>query len=251
MFYDPDTGRSGTCCQADHNRDDGRILIYFEHHRDYPNRELFVDVAAFDMLNEGSATFNGTYHIYLHDETGTEKVVTNLYLSDPSEYTADLKQTNRLAVSFTTGPHAAGYTLDRVMTFIRPQHNGNDATAPALALHTDNSGVPAAAVVCSFRRPQNVVRDWPAGRRPVAFPGGFCQTLTLAANTTYWISMPDNISAAGTFRTNKVKGDQLNTEYAYGSGWTIGNATATGNGATWGDSDTTFQLPIEIWATKR
>ncbi len=251
VFHDPGTGSSGTCCQADHSRDDEITMLFFQHPSDRPDRRLFVDIAAFDMLNTGSATYNGAYALHLTDVTGTERVVTNLYLSDPDDYTADLTPTNRLAVSFNTGSHPAGYSLDRLMAYIRPQSDGDAATFPLFGLHTDNSGVPAEPETCIFGSP-GVVRDWPDGRRrPALYLPGDCASQTLAANTTYWISMPVNSGVAGTFRTNKVDGDQLNTEHAYGSGWTIGNATATGNGATWGTSDTTFQLPIEIWATRK
>jgi hypothetical protein len=48
-----------------------------------------------------------------------------------------------------------------------------------------------------------------------------------------------------------VAGSNLNKENSYGSGWSIGDATAAGSTSTWGTPATTYQLPLEIWATKK
>lgn len=247
-FYDPRTGRSATCCESDHNRDDGRTVIYFEHHPLYADRVMMVDVTAYDMLpsTRGSETYNGPYEINLTDVTGSERTVSNLYESDEDEYTEPIGITSRLGLSFTTGSHTDGYRLDRIATFIRPSDGQTRAGGPRISLRSDSEGSPSATALCDFDWPSSV-EDWPGGRRrPVVMDAPACADQVLAAGTTYWIVMSSPGSIPG-YRTNTVTDTDFD---AYGSGWTIGEDTAVFEDLTWGTDDT-FRLPFEIWATER
>ena len=81
-IYFIDGDRRGSCCDSDHNREDGHTLLHVKHDQ---NRRYLVVVAAFDQLNEGSRIYNGPYTITMTDITGTDKVTTNLYLGTRSE----------------------------------------------------------------------------------------------------------------------------------------------------------------------
>ena len=53
-FIDGD--RRGTCCDSDHNRNDGYTVLHIKHDQ---NQKYLIDVVVFDKLNEGSKNFNG------------------------------------------------------------------------------------------------------------------------------------------------------------------------------------------------
>ena len=72
--YFIDGNRRGTCCESDHNRNDGYTILHIKHDR---NREYLIEVAVFDKLNTGSRNYNGPYTITMTDITGTDKLVSN------------------------------------------------------------------------------------------------------------------------------------------------------------------------------
>ena len=248
-FYDPRTGDSATCCESDHNRDDGRTVIYFEHDPLYPDHLLMVDVSAFDMFNEDSVTYSGPYEISLADVTGSKNVASTIYRSTKDSYTDAIGASYRVGLSVTTGTHAAGYRVDRIVTYVRPVSGQTDADLPRIALHADSSGSPATAALCNFDWPSKA-RDWPSGRRrPVVMPAPACANVVLAASTKYWVVMgKSGETPASSFRTNKVTATGFD---ANGSGWTVGDDTAVGNATSWQTPISDFRLPVEIWATSR
>ena len=99
-IYFIDGDRRGTCCDSDHNRDDGVTLLHVKHDR---NRRYLVNVAAFDQLNTDSEIYNGPYTITMTDITGTDKVTTNLYLGTRTDLSTVGTGSRQYAVSFSTG----------------------------------------------------------------------------------------------------------------------------------------------------
>ena len=144
-FIDGD--RRGTCCDSDHNRNDGYTVLHFKHDR---RQQYLIDVVAFDKLNEGSKTFNGPYTITMTDITGTDKLVSNLYLGTLAKVAETVGSSRQYASSFTTGHNPGGYKLDRIRTHIPDDHSG-----PVLTLHVDTSFAPGTKA-CDFRNPTQV-----------------------------------------------------------------------------------------------
>ena len=140
--YFIDGDRRGTCCDSDHNRNDGYTVLHIKHDR---NRKYLIDVVAFDKLNEGSQTFNGSYTITMTDITGTDKLVSNLYLGTLTKAAAAVGADRQYASSFTAGHNPDGYKLDRIRT-----HITDPPSSPELALHDDTSFAPGDKL-CDFR----------------------------------------------------------------------------------------------------
>ena len=176
--------RRGTCCESDHNRDDGFTFVHLKHGEDDRDRRYLIDVAAFDKLNHNSRVYNGPYTITMTDITGTEKVATNLYLGTRTAshlpvFPGDIEY----AVSFSTGDHSAGYKLDRVRMHV-PYHEA----LPELALHANTSGAPG-DTICDFLDPIEVQHHRPYAVKPLPIPflAIDCSDEVLAANNTYWL----------------------------------------------------------------
>ena len=233
--YFIDGDRRGTCCDSDHNRNDGYTVLHIKHDQ---NRKYLIDVVVFDKLNSGSKNFNGPYTITMTDITGTDKLVSNLYIGTLTKVANYVGSNRQYASSFTTGHNPRGYKLDRIRTHIPDDHS-----SPVLALHTDTSFAPGAKL-CDFRNPTQVQHlvyweDFPA---PIPFTAPDCADVTLAANGTYWIVF------AGTGYKPVVtdSGGELTRE----GGWSIGNTALTKTTSTWGDL-TGGIIAAEIWASPR
>ena len=234
--------RRGTCCESDHNRDDGFTYLHLKHGEDERDRRYLIDVAAFDKLNYSSRVYNGPYTITMTDITGTEKVATNLYLGTRIENTLpEIDEGVKYAVSFTTGDHSAGYKLDRVRIHV-PYHEGQ----PDLVLHANTSGLPGDGI-CDLLEPNKVQHHRPYtadNALPVPFRAAHCGSEAfLDANTTYWLVLE------GTdYETVFTDSSDQQTR---GSGWTIGDRAATSLVGSWGNLASTWgTIPVEIWANK-
>ena len=233
--YFIDGDRRGTCCDSDHNRNDGYTVLHIKHDQ---NRKYLIDVVVFDKLNSGSKNFNGPYTITMTDITGTDKLVSNLYIGTLTKVANYVGSNRQYASSFTAGHNPGGYKLDRIRTHIPDDHS-----SPVLALHTDTSFAPGAKL-CDFRNPTQVQHlvyweDFPA---PIPFMAPDCTDVTLAANGKYWIVF------AGTGYKPVVtdSGGELTKE----GGWSIGNTALTKTTGTWGDLTGSI-IAAEIWASPR
>ena len=233
--YFIDGDRRGTCCDSDHNRNDGYTVLHIKHDQ---NRKYLINVVVFDKLNSGSKNFNGPYTITMTDITGTDKLVSNLYIGTLTKVANYVGSNRQYASSFTAGHNPGGYKLDRIRTHIPDDHS-----SPVLALHTDTSFAPGAKL-CDFRNPTQVQHlvyweDFPA---PIPFTAPDCADVTLAANGTYWIVF------AGTGYKPVVtdSGGELTKE----GGWSIGNTALTKTTGTWGDLGSSI-IAAEIWASRR
>ena len=232
--------RRGTCCESDHNRDDGFTFVHLKHGEDERDRRYLIDVAAFDKLNYSSRLYNGPYTITMTDITGTEKVATNLYLGDKTAsilpvFPGDIEY----AVSFTTGDRSAGYKLDRVRMHV-PYHEA----LPDLVLHANTSGVPGDAI-CDLPDPNKVQHHRPYAVKPLPVPflATHCGGEVLAANTTYWLVL----AGSGYFPVLTDSDDQQTNR----SGWNIGNVAAISTAGSWSNLSNGGTIPVEIWASKR
>ena len=233
--YFIDGDRRGTCCDSDHNRNDGYTVLHIKHDQ---NRKYLIDVVVFDKLNSGSKNFNGPYTITMTDITGTDKLVSNLYIGTLTKVANYVGSNRQYASSFTAGHNPGGYKLDRIRTHIPDDHS-----SPVLALHTDTSFAPGTKL-CDFRNPTQVQHlvyweDFPA---PIPFTAPDCADVILVASTRYWIVF------AGTGYKPVVtdSGGELTRE----GGWSIGNTALTKTTGTWGDL-TGGIIAAEIWASRR
>ena len=233
--YFIDGDRRGTCCDSDHNRNDGYTVLHIKHDQ---NRKYLIDVVVFDKLNSGSKNFNGAYTITMTDITGTDKLANNLYLGTLTQLQYYAGSSRQYAVDFTTGQNPGGYKLDRILTHIPDDHS-----APVLTLNVNTSSAPGAKA-CDFRNPTQVQHlvyweDFPA---PIPFLAPDCADVTLTANTRYWIVF------AGTGYKPVVTDtdDQLTNR----SGWFIGNVAATKTASPWSEL-AGGTIAVQIWASRR
>ena len=246
-FLDPDgVDYASSCCESDHNREDSATFVHFTHShqsREW-NRSYMVYVAAFDLYNEGTAVYNGPYLITLTDITGVQQMVHSFSGGTTHPATGLLESgdgdTADIAVSFRTGSHSDGYTLDRIKVLFNhiPAGDANQI----VALHPDASGSPGDTAACYLKtdRIAESTVAW-STKPPHTFLATFCASVTLTANTTYWIVFPmtnrnDEVVALAT--TPAVKD--------YGSGWSvIGSGKKTT--ASW-MVQTDAQGRIGLWA---
>ena len=246
-FLDPDgVDYASSCCESDHNREDSATFVHFTHShqsREW-NRRYMVKVAAFDLYNEGTAVYNGPYLITMTDITGVQQMVHSFRggtdypatdLLEAGEDTADI------AVSFRTGPHPGGYTLDRIKVLFHhiPAGDANQI----VALHPDVSGSPGNTEEC-YLRTDRIAESAVAWKfkPPHTFLATFCASVTLTANTTYWIVFPM------TNRNDEVVALATTPEVtdSYGSGWSVvGSGKRTTS--TW-VVQTDAQGRIGLWA---
>ena len=252
-FVDPDRDEypdATSCCDSDHNRDDGATFLHFTHSNQSreKNRRYMVKVAAFDLYNTGTAVYNGPYEITLTDITGVKQMV-NAYsrgTTTASSLLVDPPDGNSvdLAFRFRTGAHTDGYTLDRIKVRF---HDIRDAGAiPEIAIHEDTSDAPGTKV-CDLAVPDRIVEsavNW-STPPPHTFLAPDCADFTLTADTPYWIVFSDmdhveyELEVADTPDVRD-----------YGSGWTLLNAAIKRGGSnTWiGDPST---LRVGLWAKER
>ena len=237
--------RRGTCCESDHNRDDGYTLVHFKHGEDERDRRYLIDVAAFDKLNHNSRIYNGPYTITMTDITGTEKVATNLYLGTRAPLSTVTRSNNQYAVSFTTGSHPSGYKLDRVRTYTLNSTPLTRAALPEIKLRPNASGGTPGRDPCNHRNPYEVQHHRPYAVKPlpVLFLGTHCDHVVLAANTTYWLTL----EGAGYQPTYTDSDDQQTSR----SGWLIGNVAVNKTSGSWSNLSNGGTIPVEIWASRR
>ena len=246
-FLDPDgVDYASSCCESDHNREDSATFVHFTHShqsREW-NRSYMVKVAAYDLYNEGTAVYNGPYLITLTDITGVQQMVHSF--RGGKDYPAtDLLETGEdtadIAVSFRTGPHPGGYTLDRIKVLFHhiPAGDANQI----VALHPDVSGSPGNTEEC-YLRTDRIAESAVAWKfkPPHTFLATFCASVTLTANTTYWIVFPN------TNRNDEVVALATTPEVtdSYGSGWSVVGSGKRGSGA-W-ETNTDAQGRIGLWA---
>ena len=221
-FLDPDgVDYASSCCESDHNREDSATFVHFTHShqsREW-NRSYMVKVAAFDLYNEGTAVYNGPYLITLTDITGVQQMV-HSFSGGTTHPATDLLEsgdgdTADIAVSFRTGSHSDGYTLDRIKVLF--DHIPAGDANQIVALHPDASGSPGNTEEC-YLRTDRIAESTVAWTYtpPHTFLATFCASVTLTANTTYWIVFPmtnrnDEVVALAT--SPDVKN--------YGSGWSV------------------------------
>ena len=234
--YFIDGDRRGTCCDSDHNRNDGYTVLHIKHDQ---NRKYLIDVVVFDKLNSGSRNFNGPYTITMTDITGTDKLANNLYLGTLTQLANYAGSSRQYAVDFTTGQNPGGYKLDRILTHIRLW-----PSRPNLALHANTSSAPGAEL-CSFRNPTQVQHHLPPTDKPAPIPflAPDCADVILTAGTKYWIVF------AGTGYKPVVTDtdDQLTNR----SGWFIGNVAATKTASPWSELAGGGTIAVQIWASRR
>ena len=237
--------RRGTCCESDHNRDDGYTFVHFKHGEDDRDRRYLIDVAAFDKLNHNSRVYNGPYTITMTDITGTEKVATNLYLGTRAPLSTVTRSDNQYAVSFTTGSHPSGYKLDRVRTHTLNSTPLTRAALPEIKLRPNASGGTPGRALCNLRNPYEVQHHRPYAVKPlpVLFLGTHCDHVVLAANTTYWLTL----EGAGYQPTYTDSDDQQTSR----SGWLIGNVAVNKTSGSWSNLSNGGTIPVEIWASRR
>ena len=234
--YFIDGDRRGTCCDSDHNRNDGYTVLHIKHDQ---NRKYLINVVVFDKLNSGSQNFNGPYTITMTDITGTEKVASNLYLGALTQAQNFAGSSRQYAVDFTTGQNPGGYKLDRILTHIRLW-----PSRPNLALRANTSSAPGAEL-CSFRNPTQVQHHLPPTDKPAPIPflAPDCADVTLIASTRYWIVFAGN----GYKPVLTDSDDQLTNR----SGWLIGNVAGTKTASPWSELADGPTIPVQIWASKR
>ena len=237
--------RRGTCCESDHNRDDGYTLVHFKHGEDERDRRYLIDVAAFDKLNHNSRIYNGPYTITMTDITGTEKVATNLYLGTRAPLSTVTRSNNQYAVSFTTGNHPSGYKLDRVRTYTLNSTPLTRAALPEIKLRPNASGGTPGRDPCNLRNPYEVQHHRPYAVKPlpVLFLGTHCDHVVLVAYTTYWLTL----EGAGYQPTYTDSDDQQTSR----SGWLIGNVAVNKTSGSWSNLSNGGTIPVEIWASTR
>ena len=237
--------RRGTCCESDHNRDDGYTFVHLKHGEDERDRRYLIDVAAFDKLNHNSRIYNGPYTITMTDITGTEKVATNLYLGTRAPLSTVTRSDNQYAVSFTTGNHPSGYKLDRVRTYTLNSTPLTRAALPEIKLRPNASGGTPGRDPCNLRNPYEVQHHRPYAVKPlpVFFLGTHCDHVVLAAYTTYWLTL----EGAGYQPTYTDSNDQQTSR----SGWLIGNVAVNKTSGSWSNLSNGGTIPVEIWASRR
>ena len=215
-FLDPDgVDYASSCCESDHNREDSYTFVHFTHSRQSRewNRSYMVKVAAFDLYNEGTAVYNGPYLITMTDITGVQQMV-HSFSGGTTHPATDLlesgEDTGDIAVSFRTGSHSDGYTLDRIKVLFN--HIPAGGATQIVALHPDVSGSPGNTQECYLRT--SLIAEsavaW-SYTPPHTFLATFCASVTLTANTTYWIVFPmtnrnDEVVALATIQMSRTTG---------------------------------------------
>ena len=224
---------ASSCCDADHNRDDGHTFVHFYRPRDDRSNRYLAHVAAFDQLNSNSVTYNGPYTILMTDITSAEMVATNIYEGSRTNLQT-VSSARQYAVPFTTGNRAEGYILDRIRTHIPTPGN------PELVLHEDASGAPGNKL-CEFFNPHEIHHHivWSSGPSPITFRAPDCYGARLTADSTYWIVF------------GGIGYKPMVTDTDDQSGWPIGKVAIKTSGA-WSNHDASSlagTIPVEIWAS--
>ncbi len=148
-----------------------------------------------------------------------------------------------IAVSFRTGSHPGGYTLDRLDVLFKYIPAGGGIQP--IALYSDVSGSPGNTEECFLRtyRFAGPPDGW-TYTPPHTALAPFCASVTLTANTTYWIVFPltNRYDEAVALATDPDIRD-------YGSGWSVvGSGKRTT--ASW-VVQTDSQGRIGLWAKEK
>ena len=250
-FVDPDgVDYASSCCESDHNRDDGATFLHFTHPSRERNRDYMVKVAAYHLYNGGTSLYRGTYEITLTDITGVRQMVSAYSGGDTTYGSGELLDppdgdSVDFATKFSTGAHTDGYTLDRIK--VRFHDISATGAVPNIAIHEDSSGSPSAKV-CDLAVPDRVVRS-PVVRSstpPHTFLAPDCADVTLTANTPYWIVFSDMNHVDYAIG---VSGDAEARDYD-GSGWTIDGFAKRGASNVW-SIDPSWLIRIGLWAMER
>ena len=238
-FVDPDRPwypETASCCDSDHNRDDGATFLHFTHPDGEGNRRYMVKVAAFDLYNTGTAVYNGPYEITLTDITGVNQMV-NTFTGGATEASLNTLVAGDgdsvdLGSKFTTGAHTAGYLLDRIKVLLFVADGG---AVPAISLHPNTSSGPGTKL-CDLTVPDRVVEsavNW-STTPPHTFLAPDCADDVLAASTNYWVIFSD---------MDHVEYDLESAAnpdvHDYGSGWTLGRFSKRGASNVWAPQDVT------------
>ena len=239
-FLDPDGNEypePTSCCESDHNRDDGATFLHFTHPSRDRNVEYMVKVAAFDLYNGGTAVYNGPYDITLTDITGVKQMV-SAYSGSTNQASSGLLEppdgnSVDLAFSFSTGAHTEGYTLDRIR--VRLHDIQASGAIPDIAIYGDSGSGPGDKV-CDLAVPDRAVEsavNW-STTPPHTFLAPDCADDVLAASTNYWVifSDMDHVEYALESAANPDVHD-------YGSGWTLGRFSKRGASNVWAPQDVT------------
>ena len=239
-FLDPDGNEypePTSCCESDHNRDDGATFLHFTHPSRDRNVEYMVKVATFDLYNTGTAVYNGPYEITLTDITGVRQMV-NTFSGGTTLGSSELVDSFDgnlvdLASAFSTGAHTDGYTLDRIR--VRLHDIQASGAIPDIAIYGDSGSGPGDKV-CDLAVPDRVVEsavNW-STTPPHTFLAPDCADDVLAASTNYWVifSDMDHVEYALESAANPDVHD-------YGSGWTLGRFSKRGASNVWAPQDLT------------
>ena len=239
-FLDPDgVDYASSCCESDHNRDDGATFVHFTHSHQSreKNRDYMVKVAAFDLYNGGTAVYNGPYDITLTDITGVKQMV-SAYSGSTNQASSGLLEppdgnSVDLAFSFSTGAHTAGYTFDRIK--VRLHDISTTGAIPDIAIHEDTSSGPGDKV-CDLAVPDRVVEsavNW-STTPPHTFLAPDCADDVLAASTNYWVIFSDMDHVE--YELESAANPDV---HDYGSGWTLGRFSKRGASNVWAPQDVT------------
>ena len=248
-FLDPDgVDYASSCCESDHNRDDGATFLHFTHPSRERNRDYMVKVAAYHLYNGGTSVYNGPYEITLTDITGVKQMVTTLtgggtVTSADALVPADGDSVD-LGSRFTTGAHTDGYLLDRIEVLFA--FGGGGAVVPAISLHPNTGSAPGTKL-CDLTVPDRVVQSpvvW-SYTPPHTFLAPDCADVTLTANTPYWIvfSDMDHVGYALRISTTAEVHDYD------GSGWTIDGFAKRGASNVW--SNPNWLTSLGLWAKEK
>ena len=188
---DEDHDFVSSCCESDHNREDGATFFHFIHPEKESNSDYMVKVAMYDHYNGSlSHTYNGPYEITLTDITGIERMIYDLYegttVSSDEVLNASATNKGSLAMRFQTGGHAAGYTLDRIR--VRSHDKANRGAVPEIAMHQDSSSSPGTKL-CDIAVPNRIMEE------PIMWISSLIHTYlapdcaddVLASSSHYWI----------------------------------------------------------------
>ena len=250
-FYDrsEDHDFASSCCESDHNREDGATFFHFTHAENKWDRDYMVKVATYDHYNGSlSHTYTGPYKITLTDITSVQQMVHSFRggrtrpATDLLEEGVDVDPVD-FAMSFSTGAHTAGYTLDRIKVLFHSI--GEPGATPAISLNAHTPNEPGNKL-CDIAVPDGIAKsqvdlesNWALSHTFLA-PG--CENIILAANSTYWIVFSD------TNRSDYIVALALNPDVtdSYGSGWRVVGSGKRGSGA-WEAHDDALGR-IGIWA---
>ena len=208
---------------------DGRTIFDFKTGRGESGNTRWVTIVP-DNYMKPNVRFYGEYTVKLTDVTGLRKLVSNLNRPlAPLQYLGIGKNPvagNRVeqwAVSFTTGSHADGYTLDRVTAYIHMTDGTSTGTGvPKLAIHSNATGNEPGTKLCDLQ----MLADYDTGLIlsngdwPDELYAPDCADNTLAASTTYWVMFSEESTPAQTYWVDMV--DDANEDPHGASGWGIG-----------------------------